>query len=91
VCSFCCVEAVDESRYGFHVYTPLSGQCQAGFAVPGRPPLAQVARSTGDARGEGGARHSRQDKMEIIEDEGILHEVNNFPCCLQEKYPCSCP
>jgi hypothetical protein len=35
--------------------------------------------------------HSRQDKLEIIEDEGILHEVKNFPCCLQEKYPCSCP
>ena len=27
----------------------------------------------------------------IIENEGILHEVKNFPCCLQEKYPCSCP
>jgi hypothetical protein len=38
-----------------------------------------------------GHPHSRQDKLEIIEDEGILHEVKNFPCCLQEKYPCSCP
>jgi hypothetical protein len=38
-----------------------------------------------------GLSHSRQDKLEIIEDEGILHEVKNFPCCLQEKYPCSCP
>ena len=35
--------------------------------------------------------HSRQDKLEIMEDEGILHEVKHFPCCLQEKYPCSCP
>ena len=35
--------------------------------------------------------HLRQDKLEIIEDEGILHEVKHFPCCLQEKYPCSCP
>src|SRR5262245_6118447 len=35
--------------------------------------------------------HSRQDKLEIIEDEGILHESHHFPCCLQEKYPCSCP
>ena len=37
------------------------------------------------------APHLRQDKLEIIEDEGILHEVKHFPCCLQEKYPCSCP
>ena len=36
-------------------------------------------------------KHSRQDKLEIIENEGILHEVKNVPCCLQEKYPCSCP
>src|SRR5262249_33178413 len=35
--------------------------------------------------------HLRQDKLEIIEDKGILHEVKHFPCCLQEKYPCSCP
>ena len=35
--------------------------------------------------------HSRQDKLEILEDEGILHEVKHFPCCRQEKYPCSCP
>jgi hypothetical protein len=40
---------------------------------------------------QGEQEHSRQDKLEIIEDEGILHEVKNFPCCLQEKYPCSCP
>ena len=33
----------------------------------------------------------RQDKLQIIEDEGILHAVKNFPCCLQEKCPCSCP
>jgi len=33
----------------------------------------------------------RQDKLEIIEDESILHEVKHFPCCLQEKSPCSCP
>src|SRR5262249_41865314 len=38
-----------------------------------------------------GDTHSRQDKLEIIENEGILHEVKNVPCCLQEKYPCSCP
>src|SRR5215475_6400427 len=31
------VEAVYESMYGFHVYTPLPGQCQVGVAVPGRP------------------------------------------------------
>jgi len=41
--------------------------------------------------GRHGQSHSRQDKLEIIEDEGILHEVKHFPCCLQEKYPCSCP
>ena len=35
--------------------------------------------------------HRRQDKLEITEDEGILHEVKLFPCCLQEKCPCSCP
>ena len=39
------VEAVFESMYGFHVYTPLSGQCQAGVAVPGRPRIAQDRRS----------------------------------------------
>jgi hypothetical protein len=42
---------------------------------------------TGDRR----EPHSRQDKLDIIEDEGILHEVKHFPCCLQEKYPCRCP
>ena len=26
-----------------------------------------------------------------IEKEGILHEVQIFPCCLQEKWLCSCP
>src|SRR5262249_52938235 len=41
--------------------------------------------------GRGGGPHLRQDKLEIIEDEGILPEVKPFPCWLQEKYPCSCP
>ena len=36
-------------------------------------------------------RHLRQDKLYIKENEGILHEVKNSPCCQQEKRPCSCP
>jgi len=51
-----------------------------------------AASGDDDASPVGGlGGHSRQDKLEIIEDEGILHEVKHFPCCLQEKYPCSCP
>jgi hypothetical protein len=52
-------------------------------------PRVRSVTATTDRQGV--LRHSRQDKLEIIEDEGILHEVKHFPCCLQEKYPCSCP
>ena len=64
-----------------------------------RTPLASTrltAQAAGEAlRAQGVPEeplpHLRQDKLEIIEDEGILHEVKHVPCCLQEQYPCSCP
>jgi hypothetical protein len=35
--------------------------------------------------------HKRQDKLYIIENEGILRRVTIFPCRLQEKYPMQLP
>ena len=58
-----------------------------------RPQRGRLPARGTRAGADGGreSEHLRQDKLEIIEDEGILHEVKHFPCCLQEKYPCSCP
>ena len=55
----------------------------SGGSGTGRPkPCADTVAPEG-----GGEAHKRQDKMEIIENEGILHEVKIFPCGLQEKRP----
>jgi transposase len=35
--------------------------------------------------------HKRQDKLYIIEKEGILHKVSCLPCHIQENILCSCP
>jgi TAT (twin-arginine translocation) pathway signal sequence len=63
---------------------------KTGLAL-GAASLTAVATPTPTAAAGGVYGHSRQDKLEIIEEEGILHESKHFPCCLQEKYPCSCP
>src|SRR5262245_24970828 len=70
---------------------PYAGRLDARLRWRARGILKGMHHAETRCNDRGADPHSRQDKLEIIEDEGILHEVNNFPCCLQEKYPCSCP
>ena len=41
--------------------------------------------------GGGGCGHRRQDKLYILEKEGILHKVSLLTCPIQENLLCSCP
>ena len=58
-----------------------AGVVEVGFFSP---------TDTGTPQG-GVISHRRQDKLYIIENEGILHAVTIFPCAYRRSVSCSCP
>ena len=68
----------------------LAAWVQLSRATSGRMDALRTPRRDLPLLGAGDA-HSRQDKLEIIKDEGILHEVEDFPAAYRRGFHAVAP